>query len=119
MLDRYRIKRVPVLHDGGLIGIVSRADLLRGLIGSAAETAPPAAADDAKIRLALLRRIENESWATATSLNVIVTGGVAELWGFIGSEAERQAFRVIAQGTPGVRAVEDHLAVFRSPGWAA
>lgn len=118
LLDRYRIKRVPVLHNGGLIGIVSRADLLRGLIG-VAETAAPAAADDAKVREALLRRIENEPWATATSLNVIVTGGVAELWGFIGSEAERQAFRVIAQGTPGVRGVEDHLAVYRSPGWAA
>jgi CBS domain-containing protein len=117
LFDRYRIKRVPILDNGALVGIVSRADLLRGLIGGTA--ASPVALDDARIRDALLRRIENEPWAGIASLNVIVTGGVVELWGFIGSEAERQAFRVAAQGTPGVRAVEDHLAVLRSPGWAA
>ena len=117
LLDRYRIKRVPILKNGALVGVVSRADLLRGLIGGAA--ASPVALDDARIRDAVLRRVENEPWAGIASLNVIVTGGVVELWGFIGSEAERQAFRVAAQGTPGVRAVEDHLAVLRSPGWAA
>jgi CBS domain-containing protein len=118
LLDRYRIKRVPILENGALAGVVSRADLLRGIIG-AAPAASVTALDDARIRDALLRRIENEPWAGIASLNVIVTGGVVELWGFIGSEAEREAFRVAAQGTPGVRAVEDHLAVLRSPGWAA
>ncbi|MGE5146692.1 MAG: CBS domain-containing protein [Candidatus Eiseniibacteriota bacterium] len=120
LLDRYRIKRVPVLDNGALVGIVSRADLLRGLIGGGRpEAASAASQDDARIREALLTGLDNEPWANTASLNVVVTGGVVELWGFIGSEAERKAFRVAAESTPGVRAVEDHLAVLRSPGWAA
>jgi len=118
LLERYNIKRLPVLHNGTLVGIVSRADLLRGLIGMRPEAAA-AAPDDARIRETLLRRLEGEPWANTGSMNVVVTGGVVELWGFIGSEAERQAFRVAAQSTPGVRSVEDHLAVLRAPGWAA
>jgi CBS domain-containing protein len=120
LLDRYRIKRVPVLDNGALIGIISRADLLRGLIGTRPEAAASASAqDDARIRETLLKRLENEPWANIASMNILVTDGVVELWGFIGSEAERQAFCVAAQSTPGVRAVQDHLAVLRAPGWAA
>lgn len=118
LLDRYGIKRVPVLHNGALVGIVSRADLLRGLIGIRPETAP-GAGDDARIRETLIRRLEAEPWANTGSMNVVVIGGVVELWGFVGSEAERDAFRVAAQSTPGVRSVEDHLAVLRASGWAA
>lgn len=33
LLAQYRIKRVPVVRDGKIVGIVSRADLLRGLAG--------------------------------------------------------------------------------------
>ena len=119
LLDRHRIKRVPILEAGVLVGIVSRADLLRGLIDGGAQAASAGAQDDAMIREALLRRIENEPWAGASTMNVIVTDGVAELWGFIGSEAERRAFRVVAENTPGVREVVDHLAVLRTAGWAA
>jgi CBS domain-containing protein len=119
LLERYGIKRLPVLHEGVLVGIVSRADLLRGLIGGRPEAASPTAPDDARIRDALLKRLADEPWANTVSTNIVVTGGVVELWGFIGSEAERQAFRVAAQSTPGVRAVQDHLAVLRAPGWAA
>lgn len=118
LLDRYNIKRVPVLHNDALVGIVSRADLLRGLIGMRQEAATDGA-DDARIRETLMRRLEAEPWANTASMNIVLTNGVAELWGFVGSEAEREAFRVAAQSTPGVRAVEDHLAVLRAPGWAA
>jgi CBS domain-containing protein len=32
LLDLKRIKRVPVMRDGKMVGIVSRADLLRALV---------------------------------------------------------------------------------------
>jgi len=34
LFDRHHIKRVPVMRDGKMVGIVSRADLLRALVGS-------------------------------------------------------------------------------------
>src|SRR5690606_27490244 len=118
LLERHGIKRVPILENGALVGIVSRADLLRGLIGGGAGSAAETL-DDAEIREALLRRIQNEPWAGAATLNVIVTDGVAELWGFVGSEAERRAFQVAAESTPGVREVVDHLVYLPPSGWAA
>jgi CBS domain-containing protein len=35
LLELKQIKRVPVMHDGKIIGIVSRADLLRALVRAA------------------------------------------------------------------------------------
>ncbi|HEX7007509.1 MAG TPA: CBS domain-containing protein [Alphaproteobacteria bacterium] len=118
LLERHGIKRVPILENGALVGIVSRADLLRGLIGGGADSAAETL-DDAAIREALLRRIQDEPWAGTATLNVIVTDGVAELWGFVSSEAERRAFHVAAQSTPGVREVVDHLVYLPPSGWAA
>lgn len=118
LLERHGIKRVPILENGALVGIVSRADLLRGLIGGGADSAAETL-DDAAIREALLRRIQDEPWAGTATLNVIVTDGVAELWGFVGSEAERRAFQVAAESTPGVREVVDHLVYLPPSGWAA
>jgi CBS domain-containing protein len=118
LLERHGIKRVPILENGALVGIVSRADLLRGLIGGGADSAAETL-DDAAIREALLRRIQDEPWAGTATLNVIVTDGVAELWGFVSSEAERRAFQVAAQSTPGVREVVDHLVYLPPSGWAA
>jgi len=109
LIERRRIKRVPVVEDGRLVGIVSRADLLRGL---AAKTPPGPApsADDRTIRQQLLDTLGSAPWVTTRSINVIVTEGIVHLWGFVSSADERRAMVVAAREVPGVRAVEEHLA---------
>ena len=105
LLEKNRIKRVPVLRDGRLVGIVSRANLLQALAVS-----PPAAAisaDDREIDRALAAEISGKPWGTY--VNVIVQDGVVHLWGFIDNESERKALTLAAQNTPGVKGVEDHL----------
>ena len=54
-------------------------------------------------------RLRSEPWARTWLLNVIVQDGVVELWGMVGSDAERNAIRVAAETMPAVRAVNDHL----------
>jgi len=106
LLERHRIKRVPVERNGVLVGIVSRANLIQGL---AAE--PAAGGDgDADARGAILARLAQASVATHL-LNVVVTGGTAWLWGAVESESERQAVLAAAQTAPGVARVSDHLCV--------
>jgi osmotically-inducible protein OsmY len=69
-----------------------------------------ASLSDSKIRDKLLSHLKEQPWAHTGQLNVTVTDGVVSLWGITSSETERQAIRVAAEATPGVKAVNDHLA---------
>jgi CBS domain-containing protein len=108
LLERHRIKRVPVVRDGRLVGLVSRANLIQGL-AAARPPAPAPAMDDRSIREQITRTLDREPWVTHSPLNVIVTHGVVQLWGFVESVQERNAIRLAVSNVPGVVAVEDHL----------
>jgi CBS domain-containing protein len=106
-LEKNRIKRVPVVKDGKVIGIVSRANLMRGLI---ARRAAPAHADDRTIRTAIeeaLGEVDNLD----RHIHVVVSGGVVHLWGAVGSQAEKDAARIAAENAPGVGSVHDEIRV--------
>jgi len=111
LIERHRIKRVPVVEDGRLLGVVSRADLLRLVVESAEQAAEPQAASDQQLAQAVIDEVRRAGVATTTTLNIIATEGVVGLWGFVASETERQAVTVAAGGIRGVKAVDDHLSV--------
>jgi CBS domain-containing protein len=108
LMEKHRIKRLPVVRNKQLVGIVSRANLLHALATLAA-AAPASTASDETIRKNLLVELEHQKWAPVGLLNVIVRDGVVGLWGTITDERERQALIVAAQNIPGVKDVEDHL----------
>jgi CBS domain-containing protein len=108
LMEEHRIKRVPVLDGNKVVGVVSRADLLRALAVAAREHAV-AAGDDPTIRNRILETLGREPWAPRTTLNVTVVNGVVDLWGTISNDQERRAICVIAENTPGVKKVIDHL----------
>ena len=108
LMERHRIKRVPVLDGDAPVGILSRADLLRGLAG-ALEATPPAATTDAEIRERILAELARTAWVPRDGIAITVENGVVDLNGVILDENERAALRVAAENVPGVRAVEDHL----------
>ena len=119
ILEERRIKRVPVVRDGKLVGIISRANLLHGLAARKEEAPAAPSIDDRAIREAVIGALEKEGWVTHGSLNVIVTDGVVELWGWVESEDERQAFKIATENVPGVRFVEDHLGSVAPWVWGA
>jgi len=106
LMERHRIKRLPVLREGTLAGIVTRANIMHALVSLAAETRAPAG-DDASIREQILAECATQSWAPMS--NVVVRNGVVELWGAITDERERAALIVASENVPGVKAVHDHL----------
>jgi CBS domain-containing protein len=109
ILETRRIKRVPVLRDGKLVGIVSRANLLRALATRLQATAP-SQVDDQRIRTALLTELRAHKWgAMVAQLDVTVETGGVELWGVVHSQEQKMAVRVLAENMPGVTRVEDHL----------
>jgi CBS-domain-containing membrane protein len=113
LLEKKGIKRVPVVRNGQLVGIVSRANLVQALTAAGSKLEIPLS--DAAIREKLLSHLKAQSWAPKI-LNVMVNGGVADLWGVADTEAERNAIRVAAETTPGIRAVNDHLLVWPQVG---
>ncbi len=107
MLEKHGIKRLPIVRDGQLVGIVSRANLVQAIATSGSKLNIPLS--DTVIREKLLSHLNTQSWAHTALLNATVSGGVVDLWGFIESDMERKAIRVAAEATPGVHAVNDHM----------
>jgi CBS domain-containing protein len=106
LMERRRIKRLPVMRNGQLVGIISRANLMHALASIARET-PAAGGDDAAIRDRILAALAKQRWAFA--VNVVVKDGVADVWGTIMDEREREACIVTVENVAGVKAVHDHL----------
>ncbi len=111
LLERERIKRVPVVEGGRLVGIVSRSDLVRALARSAAR--PEGRASDEAILASLTAELEREPWWHPISTNVTVTDGVVEFAGIYEAEDERRASCIAAESIPGVRRVEDRRRFMR------
>ena len=102
LMERRGIKRILVVRDGRLVGLVSRADLLRALLPQL-EAEAPACGSDEEIRERLLRSLQKESWAPRESLRVSCEAGVLTLDGVIFDERERAALRVAAESTVDLR----------------
>jgi CBS domain-containing protein len=111
LLEKYRIKRVPIVQSGKIVGIVSRANLLQALASLQKEQVPATAPDDTAIRTTLMAGLKAEPWAHTLLMNATVQNGTVDLWGMVTSPAEKKAVRVLAEGIPGVRAVNDNLLV--------
>jgi CBS domain-containing protein len=107
LLERHHIKRVPVQAQGKLVGIVSRANLIRAL-ASAVQPDAAAVASDEAIHYAVLHTLDGHRWAMAAE-NVVVKQGIVHFWGTVNSEEERKAIIVAAERVPGVKGIEDHL----------
>lgn len=108
IMERRRIKRLPVVRGNQVVGIVSRANLLHAL-ASIGRAAPPAAKSDVEIRNQLLTEFDRQTWAPVALIDVVVKDGNVELWGTITEEAQGEALKVCAENIPGVKSVVSHL----------
>jgi CBS domain-containing protein len=108
LMERHHIKRVPVMRGETMVGVVSRADLVRLLVRKLSAT-PTAIASDAAIHDAICNELAQSEWANAHNVSVDVHDGVVALEGVLFNEALRPALRVAAENTPGVKSVEDHM----------
>ena len=108
LMERRRIKRVPVIEGGVLVGVVSRLDLLRALLRTIEAQHSEDRGDD-DIREQILAELAKAPWVPRDGLSISVKDGVVDLNGVILEEKEREALRVVAENVSGVRAVQDHL----------
>jgi CBS domain-containing protein len=109
LMEKHRVKRLPVLEAGRLVGIVSRADLVRRIATAPVKSTPRTKGDRA-LRKAVLDEVKRAG-VDATYANVTVDGGTVHLWGGLRTEVEQKALRTAAKSTAGRRKVEDHTVV--------
>lgn len=107
LMERHNIKRIPVVTQGKLVGIVSRSNLLQA-VASLSRDIPDPTADDDHIRDRIMSELERHEWCPL-GLRVIVRDGIVHLSGVIGNERYRQAAIVAAENVQGVTKVHDHL----------
>lgn len=107
LLEQRKVRRLPVVHDGTLLGIVSRADLLKALLGSG--QAPEAAVSDEAIRAAIQAEMARLPWADAPFAFLDVRDGMVTLYGFCSSAAVRQGLLALAGRVAGVKGVRDAM----------
>lgn len=109
LFEKHRIRRLPVVRDGKMVGIVSRADLVRTLLRNWSAAHPPIQMDDEAIRKSILEQAAAEPWGGTAMINVEVRDGAVELYGIAESEEVAKALAVLAESVPGVRTVRSHL----------
>jgi CBS domain-containing protein len=109
LLEKHRIKRVPVVINGKIAGIVSRANLIQALVSDAKSS--NASVDDVTLHGNILEQLRSKPWVDPSTISVVVNNGYVELWGIVDSETEKNAIRVAVEVTPGVRQVANKLVV--------
>jgi CBS-domain-containing membrane protein len=108
LMEKRRIKRLPVVRNGELVGIVSRANLLHGPASLARGTSESAQSDQV-VRENVMNELDKQPWAPRALINVVVKNGIVDLWGTIFDERQREALIVAAENIPGVKSVHDNL----------
>jgi CBS domain-containing protein len=111
LMERRHVKRLPVVRDGRLVGIVSRSNLVQALASLPAESLPEMSADDRELRERVLQAIREQPFGAPWLVSVVVNHGVVELWGAVYTDSERRTIRVAAEAVPGVTEIRDHLAI--------
>jgi len=110
LMEERHVRRVPVVDAGKVVGIVSRANLLRAWASLPAEPAP-VNADDATIRATLIDELSHQAWSRRPENSVVVTDGVIHLWGLAATEEEKRALELAAEQTAGGKGVRNHIVV--------
>lgn len=110
-LQAHRIKRLPIVDGGRLVGIVSRSDIL-GMILDASTTTLPR--EDEAIRLAVRTRLRSDLGLTPQKVQVSVRNGQVTLDGQVESDLKHRAIRTLVEGL-GLGGFRDRLNVAPAP----
>ena len=110
LMEKWNIKRVPVMHNDKLVGIVSRRDLLR-VFSKAKQPRKAATQTDARLRSRLKSEIDASPWIGDDYVNFVVDKGCIQLYGLVPSTEQRDAIRIMAERLAGAKAVKDELKV--------
>ncbi|APO78802.1 CBS/BON domain-containing protein (plasmid) [Rhizobium etli 8C-3] len=106
LMALHSIKRVPVVSDGRVVGIVSRRDLLRAVVAGLPDFIPRG--EDA-LRLAVATRLKNDLSLPQEQIDVAVQDGNVILTGSVETELHRKAIKVLVENLRGSATIVDKV----------
>jgi CBS domain-containing protein len=109
LMERRRIKRLPVIAEGKVAGIITRGDFVRTLSMFVRQSYEEQLASDGEIKRGIEAELRAQKWAPIASIDIAVKDGVVSLHGVLSDERERNAIRVVAENADGVMNVHDHM----------
>jgi CBS domain-containing protein len=113
LMLQHKVKRIPIVRGGAVVGIVSRLDLVKAMLaeasGGASTDAAPA--DDETLRERVTLEIRRLGVPVRGGFDVIVQNGIVHLWGEAADQAGYTACIAAAAKVPGVRDVLSHMQV--------
>jgi len=115
LLQKKHIKRVPVVDNGKLVGIVSRANLLHALAAQPVVEIP-ADADEAEKRDIVMGALMQVPGLNPVHLNVVIADNRVDVWGIVNSNDEEAAARVALESIDGLGEISVQLG--RVPNYA-
>lgn len=115
LMEKHRFKRLPVVRDGQIVGIISRSDFVKALRHIITTPQHEALRSDEEIKDALLEELHRQPWTNNCNFKISVDFGCVRLFGTVYNDDQRRAARVAAETTPGVHRVEEHLEVLAEP----
>ena len=118
LVVRHQIKSVPVLRDGAVVGVVSRADLVKALLSTPKASAPTPPADDDQIRRNVILALQRLGLPMGGGFDVVSRSGTVHLWGRTYDEESHAAYRAAAAKVAGVTEVHSHMQVMPMRGGA-
>ena len=107
LLERERIKRVPVVENSNLVGIVSRANLLHALATTTFKL--PSNAGDREKRNTVLGALAEVPGLVPSHINIIVHGNRINVWGIVDTDAEETAAKMAIENIEGIGEVTVYL----------
>ncbi len=109
IMEKRRVKRLPVLSDGKVVGMLSRADFVHALALFLREPYDEVVVSDSEITRRIRAEMQAQLWAPTASIDVDVKDGVVSLNGVLTDERERNGIRALVENIEGVRMVHDHM----------
>ncbi|WEX86384.1 CBS domain-containing protein [Sinorhizobium garamanticum] len=108
LMFKHKIKRVPVVQNGVLVGIISRVDLLRAIVDVPGEGT---VRGDEALAVAIRARLRSDLGLDPERIKVSVEACHVVLEGKVKSEMERRAIKVLMENINGVEGYRDRLVV--------
>jgi CBS domain-containing protein len=109
IMEKRRVKRLPVVSDDKVIGMIARADFIRALALLLRQPYEEALVSDAEIAKRIEKEMNAQKWAPVASIDVAVKDGVVTLRGYLTDERERNAIHALVENVEGVRGLHDHM----------
>lgn len=114
LMQKHRIKRLPVLRDKTLVGMLSRADFVKALQIFVEPAYEEAAISDVEIKARILVEVDHQTWSSSCLLHVAVADGRVILTGEAPTEDQKAAIRVAAENVPGVQSVDNQILIIEA-----